>query len=217
MAHKKRKNSKGGSFGFLGVIVIILIIGFIVQHISIIAPIFACLIAIVLGVIYLVSKKRKNEEEERQRQIIEAERIRQQKLLESGIERIDVMKGEVFEEYLAVLFRNMGFPNVEMTPKSHDFGADIILTSRNGERAVVQAKRYERNVDISAIQQVVGAKNHYNATSAFVVTNQDFSQPAYDLAKSNNVALINRERLIEMSIKYGNPKPQQNEQEKSIS
>ncbi|WP_135555927.1 restriction endonuclease [Paenibacillus cymbidii] len=94
------------------------------------------------------------------------------KVLQSGIEQIDVMKGEQFELYLKVLFEQQGY-QVELAPKSNDFGADLILTL-SGKRTVVQAKRYERTVGVDAIQQVTGASAHYAASEAWVITNPGF-------------------------------------------
>jgi restriction system protein len=54
------------------------------------------------------------------------------------------------------------------------------------------------NVGISAIQQVVGSKVHYNADEAWAITNSDYTEAAVKLAQSIGVRLINREQLIEM-------------------
>ncbi|GBG09531.1 hypothetical protein PAT3040_04181 [Paenibacillus agaridevorans] len=42
--------------------------------------------------------------------------------------------------------------------------------------------------------------DHYGATSAWVVSNRDYTEQAYTLAKSNGVRLVNREQLIEMIL-----------------
>ncbi|WP_342591586.1 restriction endonuclease [Paenibacillus shirakamiensis] len=65
---------------------------------------------------------------------------------------------------------------------------------------VVQAKRYSKNVGLKAVQEVQGAKAHYKASEAWVVTNSDYTQQAYNLAKSNQVKLINRDQLIEQLL-----------------
>lgn len=160
------------------------------------------LLLIVLSAVmmYRNRKKRKKEEEFRRQQEIQARRDYEQRLLQSGIERIDVMKGEDFEEFLAVLLKNLGVQQVETTPKSKDFGADLILTNRAGKRVSVQAKRYERNVGVDAIQQVVASKGKYNTQDAWVITNQYFSKEAQELAKSNNVKLFNRDGLINLVL-----------------
>jgi restriction system protein len=106
------------------------------------------------------------------------------------------MDGIQFGHYLRHLFISRGY-KVEVTQASGDYGADLVLR-KNDKKIVVQAKRYSKNVGISAIQQVVGSKAHYNADEAWAITNSDFTEAAVKLAQSNEVRLINREQLIEM-------------------
>ena len=77
---------------------------------------------------------------------------------------------------------------------SHDQGADLLLY-RPGEKIAVQAKRYNSKVTNQAIQEVVGSLQFYNADKGWVVTTNTFTQSALDLAKANNVELIDRFRL----------------------
>lgn len=42
--------------------------------------------------------------------------------------------------------------------------------------------------------------DHYGASSVWVVSNRDYTEQAYTLAKSNGVRLVNREQLIEMIL-----------------
>lgn len=126
------------------------------------------------------------------------QRKRIERLKKSGIAEIDQMQGVQFEQYLGHLFRSQGY-KAEVTKASGDFGADLVI-SKNGRRIVVQAKRYKKNVGLRAVQEVLGARAHYKATDAWVVTNSNFTQQAYALAKSNEVRLIDREQLIEMLL-----------------
>ena len=71
-----------------------------------------------------------------------------------------------------------------------------ILFFANGEKKiVVQAKRYERNVGIAAVQEVVGSIAYYKADRAMVVTNSNFTKSARDLAKRNEVELWGRKEM----------------------
>lgn len=116
---------------------------------------------------------------------------------------IDNLSGLEFEEYLFNLFKNLGY-EVESTPASNDYGADLII-SKNSERIVVQAKRYNSIVGVSAIQEIVGAKSYYKANKCMVVTNNYFTPNAIELAKANNVELWDRDELIKMAIMSVNP------------
>lgn len=120
-------------------------------------------------------------------------------LAKSGIRDIDRMDGFQFEEYLAVLFRKHGY-KAKITKSSGDYGADLILI-KNGEKTVVQAKRYSQKVGIKAIQEIVAAKNYYKADKSMVITNNYFTAPAIELAESSNVELIDRKKLIKMLSK----------------
>ncbi len=93
---------------------------------------------------------------------------KRKKLYESGIDVIDNMPGEVFEEYLLAHFNRMGYAG-SLTPKTDDYGADLIL-EKDGRRVVVQAKRGKGSVGVNAIQQVIGAIKHYDANKGMVVT-----------------------------------------------
>lgn len=123
-------------------------------------------------------------------------RYRQKVLLaKSGIQDIDRMKGRVFEEYLAVVFRKKGY-HVKLTQASKDQGADLVI-SKDGIRIVVQAKRWRGNVGNKAVQEVVASKPYYKADRAMIVTNSFFTKPAKELAKANHVELWDRIKLID--------------------
>lgn len=118
-------------------------------------------------------------------------------LLSSTISDIDIMEGYEFENYLKTLFFYAGF-SAETTPKSKDFGADLILTDENQNKIVVQAKRYNKVVGIKSVQEILGAIKHYGAIEGYVVSNNYFSYEAETLAREHNIRLIDRDELISM-------------------
>lgn len=115
------------------------------------------------------------------------------------VERVDLMSGEQFEEFLAECFQRLGY-DVKTTPKTNDFGADLILT-KDDRKTVIQAKRYKSKVGNSAVQEVVAAIQYYGAKEAIVVTNSQFTSNARELAKVNNVQLWEREQLIDLILR----------------
>lgn len=123
---------------------------------------------------------------------------RVERLKRSGIDEIDKMDGFQFERYLSHLFKALGY-EVRLLKSVGDFGADLII-SKNETKIAIQAKRYSRNVGIKAVQEAQASIAHYGATEAWVVTNSDFTEAAITLAHSNQVKLINREKLIEMIL-----------------
>lgn len=131
-------------------------------------------------IIYLVHLKKQNE------------------LKRAGMEQVDKMTGAQFEKYLYFLFQKDGF-KVSQTRAVGDYGADLVLTDlHSGKRTVVQAKRSKRNVGVKAVQEVVGSIKHYKADNGWVVTNSNFTNPAIQLAESNEVRLINRKKLVKL-------------------
>ncbi len=103
------------------------------------------------------------------------------------LEGFEDLNGYDFEEYLQKLLSLLGYTVIQ-TPLSGDQGADLIL-SKDGQKIVVQAKKYNGKVPNKAIQEVVAAKNYYNADKAMVVTNSSFTKSAIELALRNDVEL----------------------------
>ena len=169
--------------------------------------------------------KKKYEEEQIRLKKIEEEQIRLKKLEEERIrikeleneaknkeikEKIDTkeididnLNGYEFEIFVGKIFEKMGY-KVEVTQKSGDQGIDII--ARNSIIKIgIQAKCYSQPVGNSAVQEAVAGKAYYNCDKVFVATNNTFTKSAMDLAKVNNVGLIDRFKLINM-IKNNNLK-----------
>lgn len=109
------------------------------------------------------------------------------KYLKYSFSQLNSLSGEEFEMFLKAHFIKLGY-RVSLTPKSGDFGADLIL-KKNGEKIIVQAKRYKNSVGISAVQEVIGAKAYYKGNKALVVTNSYFTPAAKELAGKTGVIL----------------------------
>lgn len=112
-------------------------------------------------------------------------------MIRSGIKDIDRMSGYDFETYLKVLFKKLGY-RPQVTKKSGDFGADLILVGKN--KIVIQAKRYgyKNNVSLDAVREVYASKAFYNADEAWVITNSFYTKQAKLLAEACGVKLLNR-------------------------
>lgn len=125
-----------------------------------------------------------------------------EKSLMSGFSIVDVdtMEGHAFERFLKILFEKMSY-DVEQTKLTGDQGADLVI-SKFGERMVVQAKRSNGKVGNSAIQEVAASISHYKVDKGMVVTNNFFTSSAIELAQSNKVVLVDREKLINYIKEY---------------
>lgn len=148
-----------------------------------------------IGLIKPVIEKRKEE--------LEIE-MYEKKLIKSEIpkKKIDFisMSGHQFEFFLGDLFKKMGYKVIN-TKLSGDQGADLII-EKFKEKISVQAKNYSKPVSNSAVQEVVAAKNHYSCQKAMVVTTNHYTKGAISLAKSNNVELWDKKRLLKEIKKY---------------
>lgn len=149
----------------------------------------------------LEEEKRKNEQIEKERILKEQRQLQEERhldrLAKTEISEVDKMSGIEFEEFLKALYIKLGY-NVKLTKKSGDFGADLII-EKNGIQELVQAKCYTTHkVSLSAIQEITGAKKHYQINNASVVTNNYFTEPAKQLASENGVKLIDRVALVNL-------------------
>lgn len=117
-----------------------------------------------------------------------------------SIKDIDSMSGYDFEKFLKELFQKMNY-NVHHTTLSNDQGADLVIEKLN-IKIVVQAKRQQNPVGNKAVQEVSASMKHYKCDKAIVVSNNYYTKSAISLAKSNEVELWDREKLIKLIDKY---------------
>ncbi len=119
------------------------------------------------------------------------------KLLRKSLQEIDQMNGYEFEKYMKEMYAFLGY-SVKHTPYVGDQGADLILKSTDGEKTAVQVKCYSGNVPNKAVQEVVASMKLYGCTKGAVVTNSYFTNASIELAKANDIELIDRKKLSEM-------------------
>lgn len=215
-----RKTYASCAFVFAGLSIFGIIIGFIVEYLQFLAilSIITCIVCVFIGCGYVYAYKEseheeaeriKREEEQRikreelaiyQAQIrAQQERERIEKLKTSNMETIDKMSGHIFEEFIGAILSDLGYSS-RTTKKSGDFGADLII-EKDGVKSIVQLKRYTKKVSVSAIQEITTAQNYYGIHNAWVITNNYFTKPAIELARSNNIKLIDRDNLIDLILK----------------
>ncbi|USB33956.1 restriction endonuclease [Paenibacillus sp. YPG26] len=121
--------------------------------------------------------------------------------LKVSIKDIDKMEdGKEFEEYLYRLFLALGYEDTYKTVSSRDFGADLVFTDRDGERNVIQAKRYAESnpVGLSAVQEIYSSMRYYGASKSIVIASSRYTEACEILAGYNGVKLIDRSGLVEI-------------------
>ena len=102
---------------------------------------------------------------------------------------VPVMDGETYESYVGYKLAFFGWSEVTYTPLTGDYGADIIANDKDGRRTCIQCKRYENSVGVEAVQEVLAAKQYYNAERAIVATNSVLTSQAHNMAQKTGVEL----------------------------
>jgi len=104
-----------------------------------------------------------------------------------------------FEQYCAGLLSRAGWDS-STTKASGDQGADIC--AKFGTLSIVlQCKQYSHPVGNKAVQEVRSAKDHYMVKFAAVVASAGYTQSAKDLARTNDVLLLQPEDLPSLASK----------------
>lgn len=140
-------------------------------------------------------RKQKNAQKEIER-LLKGDMSKEIEVQKQVVEYSNVQNGYEFEEYVANLYKELGYKIEEVTKKSGDQGADVIAY-KNNIKYVIQVKFYNNPVGNKAVQEVVGAKGMYKADKGIVITNSTFTQSAIELAKANNIELVNGEKIEE--------------------
>lgn len=95
-----------------------------------------------------------------------------------------------------------------VTPQSNDGGIDCIINQDplGLSKVLVQVKRYASDniVDRPKIQAFYGALHTtYHMDRGIFITTSDFTQSAIEIARQNNIILINGDKLADLMIEYG--------------
>jgi restriction system protein len=77
-------------------------------------------------------------------------------------------------------------------------GVDVMLTKENGQRAVVQCKRYRHTVGPDIVRELFGTMVHERVHHAFLVTTADISDGARDWAADKPLTLIDGTLLVQI-------------------
>ncbi|MDD4409987.1 MAG: restriction endonuclease [Candidatus Pacebacteria bacterium] len=132
--------------------------------------------------------------------------IREETLMKGGFEskqyKFSSLSGQEFEDLLIRLYGLMGYI-VEHPGGVGDQGGDLIL-NKNGQRILVQAKRYSGNIGNAAVQEAVAAKKYYDCNQVMLIGSSNFTRAALDLASYNEVELIGKSELQGLLLSYLN-------------
>jgi restriction system protein len=118
------------------------------------------------------------------------------------VNKFSSLSGTEFENLLVRLYDSMGY-STQHTGKSGDQGADVIA-NKNGERILIQAKRYTNwNTGNAAVQQVFAAMKFYDCNKGIVIsTSENFTREARELAKVTDIELVSKDRISELLMEH---------------
>ena len=119
------------------------------------------------------------------------------------------MEWEDFEYLIRQLFEKIfstGNSEVKVTQASRDGGVDAIAFDADpirGGKVVIQAKRYNILVPVSAVRDLYGTVLHEGAIKGILVTTSNFGRDSYSFIKDKPVTLINGQELLGLMEQYG--------------
>ncbi|MCF8194580.1 MAG: restriction endonuclease [Polynucleobacter sp.] len=140
------------------------------------------------------------------------ERLVDSKDVDSSMEpesNLAAMEWEDFEHLVAQLFEwefSKNGVEVRVTRASRDRGVDAILFDPDplkGGKYVIQAKRYTRTVDVSAVRDLYGTVMNEGANRGILITTASYGPDAYEFVKDKPLSLVDGPNLLLMLQKHG--------------
>lgn len=126
-----------------------------------------------------------------------------------NIPNIAKMPWEDFEHLVGDLFEkilNVHRSDVFVTKTSRDGGIDIIIHDHDpihGGNFVIQAKRYNIVVPVSAVRDLYGTMINEGATKGYLVTTSYFGNDSHKFAQDKPISLIDGPFLAHLFQEYG--------------
>ena len=116
-----------------------------------------------------------------------------------------------FEDMVVELFEGYGH-KAKRTGKSGDHGVDVIVQTKNGEKCVVQCKRWRKSVGEPVVRDFYGTVLHEKADRGIIIASGKFSRPAREWVKGKPIALYDGEKFLQLwqrtqTAKKTAPKP----------
>lgn len=113
------------------------------------------------------------------------------------LEDIKSLSPQEFEHLVASLFSAYGH-DVELVGGNSDHGVDIVVKNQQGEKWVVQCKRYRGSVGEPVVRDLFGTMLHESAQGAYLITTGNFTHKARQWAEEKPIILYDGEELIRL-------------------
>ena len=124
-------------------------------------------------------------------------------------ENLAAMEWESFEHLVRELFEKefaQTGGEVRVTQASRDRGVDAIAFDPDpirGGKFIIQAKRYNMVVPVSAVRDLYGTMIAEGAAKGILVTTSHYGRDSREFAKDKPITLIDGENLVHMFQKHG--------------
>lgn len=125
-------------------------------------------------------------------------------ILHSDIEQLKKMEQGEFVEYVANLYKSLGY-FIDLLKSKDDLGCDIIARKKQ-DVICIKCVSGEKEVDLLPLQQVHGSLNLYKANKALLITTGSYTDKAKQFAKANHIEIIGQDKLIKQIAKVINQK-----------
>ncbi|MEI3528851.1 MAG: restriction endonuclease [Alistipes sp.] len=122
-------------------------------------------------------------------------------LAEIGWEDFEHLVREIFD-----LEFNTNGGEVKITQASRDGGVDAVAFDPDpirGGKIVIQAKRYNNTVGVSAVRDLYGTIINEGANKGILITTSDYGPESYAFAKGKPITLLNGGHLLYLLEKHG--------------
>lgn len=116
--------------------------------------------------------------------------------------RLQSMDPYGFEHFVADLWTYLDW-NTRVVGEPGDKGIDVVATTPDGNKQLIQAKRYGQNTTVGSpeVQQYASLRlQEENVRQVTIVTTGEFSNQAEELAPTLDVLLIDGEDLIDIVL-----------------
>lgn len=106
-----------------------------------------------------------------------------------------VLSPRQFEEMVVELYRALGH-DARRTGAIGDHGVDVVVNAKNGEKWVVQCKRWRGNVGEPIIRDFYGVVHHEKADKGTIITTGGYTAKAREWAKGKPLTLVDGPQFL---------------------
>ncbi len=126
-----------------------------------------------------------------------------------SVKLIQELEWKKFEDLSVAYYLEKGI-KAETTPLGADGGIDIKLYQDESGKptTIIQCKSWASQVGVKQIREFLGVMTHEKIAKGFYMTSSGYTNDAIEMAKSNQITLINGEMLL-MMIQRLSPTSQQ--------